>query len=357
MKRRWLLAVSLLIAGTTPAPAARAYVRSRTASGIAVAWDQSCVKMVVHNSDIPAPLTPAIVLAATSAAGAAWGREEFTCTPLRVTTTATSEPAGPATNDGVNRVMFRRDKWCRVPADPAVPCYDPAMLAVTTLTSSVDGVIIDADIEVNAVDHSWDDLVKNPMGAGEDLESALVHEFGHLIGLAHTCWDGTGKTRPIDNAGKLVPACGAADNVLRATVMFPTTMKTTPIRRVLAHDDATAVCQIYAPNPNIPGCLVPRDGGAPDVHRAVARDAGASGAADAGGAAEAPGCSVCSMGGGAAARPFAAAPLGFGLFLAILLHRRRRQISTATRLALYSRGDERSADRGAPGSRSSLRPR
>jgi hypothetical protein len=256
--------LTVVLLAALAAPSAQGYVRQRTEGGQALHWENHCIDMVVHNEGLPTPLTPRLVLEATRAAGAAWGRPGFSCTLLTIGTTATAEAQGPATNDGVNRVVFRTDSWCRQPANPSVPCYDPAMLAITTITARTDGTILDADIEVNAHDHQWADLTVRG-SSGQDLQSALVHEFGHLVGLAHTCWSGeSGDERPRDHTNQPVPDCATAGAVQRNAVMYPDS-KTVSLRRILSTDDARAICQIYPIDPNVPPiiCANRPDGGAP----------------------------------------------------------------------------------------------
>src|SRR4029453_6880476 len=63
--------------------------------------------------------------------------------------------------DGVNLVIFREDRWCRpATADDPEEGYDPAAAGLTTLffidddDSDRNGAILDADMELNAVDFS-----------------------------------------------------------------------------------------------------------------------------------------------------------------------------------------------------------
>jgi hypothetical protein len=259
--RRVAALAAVVVTGVVHAPDANAYVRTRISSGAAVQWSNQCIPMVVHNGKVPAPLTPAAVLKATSAAASAWGRPGFTCTMLNLTTTATAEPDAPFGNDGINRVAFRTDRWCRYPADAKNTCYDPSMVALTTMTAMADGTIIDADIEVNAVDFQWADRTETG-SKGQDLQSALVHEFGHLIGLEHTCGVKSDVV-VVDNAGKPVPACAAATTEQRSAIMYPAAASASPLRRVLSADDAKAVCQIYAIRNTAPACRA--DAGVPDA--------------------------------------------------------------------------------------------
>jgi hypothetical protein len=138
--------------------------------------------------------------------------------------------------------------------------YAFGALAVTTVTALGDGHIVDADMEINAVDVVWMNLdpgvtVPFPQVASLvfDLQNALTHEFGHFIGLGHTCFDssmGSSELWPIDDKGNKVPDCNEPDLPIdiKNTVMFPVTNAGDVNKRVLSPDDINAVCQIYAPS-------------------------------------------------------------------------------------------------------------
>ena len=70
--------------------------------------------------------------------------------------------AGEVGYDGVNRVKYREDEWCRPPVDgDPKECYDASAAAITTLIhvdrpgSPDDGRLLDADIELNGVNFAF----------------------------------------------------------------------------------------------------------------------------------------------------------------------------------------------------------
>jgi hypothetical protein len=130
------------------------------------------------------------------------------------------------------------------------PCYDPLALAVTSVFARKgDGEILDADVELNAVTFKWSDLSRNPGDVGnvQDLQNTLTHEFGHLIGLDHTCFIAGTRPGAVDDRGQLVPSCGHASDEVKATTMFAAVIPGDLERRSLSPDDQRAVCSVYPP--------------------------------------------------------------------------------------------------------------
>jgi MYXO-CTERM domain-containing protein len=159
--------------------------------------------------------------------------------------------------DGVNVVKFREERWCR-PATDEEPeeCYDANAAALTTLhfiddrSSDRNGTLLDADVEFNAInftvaiDHQ--STVEN--GPCEsDLANTFTHEIGHLMGLDHTCWSGSG-VQLTDDEGVPLLECSRGEALpekIREATMYAfqdcaETKKASP-----AADDIAGVCAIY----------------------------------------------------------------------------------------------------------------
>jgi MYXO-CTERM domain-containing protein len=83
----------------------------------------------------------------------------------------------PTFHDPQHVIVFDDAMW---------PHNDPSnTIALTTVTYGVDdGVIFDADIEVNTHDHKIA-AVEPPQAGTIDLQAVLTHEAGHFYGLAH----------------------------------------------------------------------------------------------------------------------------------------------------------------------------
>jgi len=255
--RSWLpslvAALVMTAAALTSSPAA-GYVRYVSSKGKPYAWQEGCVWMLVFPHGLT-EMTPEQVFAAEHAAQGAWSHGAQGCTYMQIIDTdVPGEVVPPVPSyDLTNTTVFHTDQWCREgAASNGSDCYDPSALAITSVWTTSDGRIYDADIEVNAVNFRWTDIAdpgSAPAGF-QDLQNTLTHETGHLLGLDHTCFipDAAGKTKPgIDNLGNAVPYCSSlsADSPIRATTMFPSAVPGDTSKRVLSPDDIQAVCDIY----------------------------------------------------------------------------------------------------------------
>lgn len=362
MLPRSSLVALLAIAGgiVTAAHPARAYVQYRTPSA-GFAWAQNCVPIVVYPSGF-SQMTPTAIQTAASAAAAAWSAGSNSCTYLDLEVSSSTAPAPDATNDGINAVVFRTASWCEMSNGVCISSYDASAVSVTTVTAvSGTGQIVDADVEVNAVDFNWADLVAQPQLTGDqDLQNDLTEAFGHLIGLDAPCYQSSyGGARPLDNTGQPVVDCAQASAAVQAETMFPAWPPGDTQKRTLASDDQAGLCGIYPSAANPESCLVgagtcscaigdasaptdgpmrndggrpdggahdagrpdggPHDGGATavNIHDASTKDAGDA-SAKAGAAAS--GCG-CSNAGAPASRPSLAF---FVIGVALITFKRRR---------------------------------
>jgi hypothetical protein len=242
------LACAALVASLVAAPRAQAYVRYKTTSGIGFFWPQTCIPVSVYPASMTdlagdMEMTPDQIVHAATAAAAAWssatmGSGEPVCTFLKINVTESSAPTPKAGLDYLNILVFRTDNWS----------YAAEALAITSVfVDKSNGKIVDGDIEVNAQIFVWTDLDSDPAGKGkQDLQNALTHEMGHLIGLDHTCFSpGTAGAPPLDNNGKPIPSCDNAPLAVQATTMFASAIPGDTTKRTLKPDDIQAVCDIY----------------------------------------------------------------------------------------------------------------
>ena len=252
MKRGALMAAAAIATLVAARPAA-GYVRYTSDGGKMFKWPQSCVVMQVFPEDLVGMMSRSEIMGAIEASAGAWSKGSNSCTYLDIMVSSSDAATPRAVNDGHNNVVFRTETWCKLNAknecDPSV-AYDAAALALTSVSASTtSGIIRDADIEVNAHHFSWTDLVMHPdlRGAGQsfhDLQNAVTHEMGHVIGLDHTCY--LQPPAPLDDMNVPIPSCSSASDAVLATTMFPSANPGDVDKRTLEADDIRAVCEIYA---------------------------------------------------------------------------------------------------------------
>jgi hypothetical protein len=247
-----LAALALSLGAGRPA---EAYVRYKTASGLDFYWPQTCVPVSVYPASMMGAngnmeMTPDEIVHAATAAAAAWGASMNACTFLQINVTESTDPTPRAGLDYTNNIVFRVTSWCPTSG----PCYPDAALAITSVfVNKKNGQIIDGDIEINVKNFAWADLDLDAAVTGDqDLQNALTHEMGHLVGLDHTCFvpslpkPGQPPATPaIDNSGNPVPYCDDAPADVQATTMFASAIPGDKAKRTLAPDDIAGVCDIY----------------------------------------------------------------------------------------------------------------
>ena len=206
----------------------------------------------------PPTLTADQYLKASQLAAQAWSHVDIACTGVSISMSKHGESTAEVGLDLKNVIVFRQDLACLQPptTDPAAqPCLSANVLAVTTLfKNTTTGEIVDADMEINAVNFAWADLVANPTLANgniADFQNTLTHELGHVIGLTHNCYMSNDGPAPLlDNTGNPELVCGSAG--VPATVTDATMYPVVPIRdtdrRTLSPDDQQAACEIYPSN-------------------------------------------------------------------------------------------------------------
>jgi MYXO-CTERM domain-containing protein len=283
------LAVGLAL-GVAAAPA-RAYVPFRNGDA-RLYWKKSCVPVTIYTNGFEEVMPLDQIAKSIAAAAHAWSSDAVSCSADGTTHPSleivpTIVPGrGMATvvpNDARNTIVFLRDAW------GINGSYATNGLAFTRDTASPDGHILDADIEINAVpaDVQWANLdpgVVIPPGHSDvdltDLQNTMTHEFGHFIGLAHSCYrpgkdpafDVDGNPRPLDDQGKPALACDdPAASIVQDSVMYDQVDYRQISKRALKAEDIRAVCDIYKPtltpdpcalDEPLTGCAVaPRDRG------------------------------------------------------------------------------------------------
>ncbi len=254
--RRWSLA-SFATTGTlvtaflvAPTYGVSAYIQDRTRKGRApVHWEDSRIVLVLESKTIPRGWDREGVLTLLQDAAKTWNRAaRKACSALEIEV-VTSDSDDPAVEfDSTNRIIFRTDRWSH--NGESNRRYHRDKLAVTSLSIGTGageasaGAIRDADIELNAVSHRW----RHKSGlAVRDLQATFTHEIGHVLGLAHSCDDGSAGALT-DQHGKAPPSCFVESRALRKarrSVMFPKPLSKHGGRLRLSKDDRAALSAIY----------------------------------------------------------------------------------------------------------------
>jgi len=250
-------------------PTAHAYVQKLNDSGLPEYWQASCVSVTVYTNGF-SMMTTHEVAKSIGAAARAWSPGAVSCPAgghptieIVASMAAATTPAPPVAYDAHNAVIVVTEGW-RPGLESAV--------ALTSVFARSDGRIVDADMQINAQWSDWANLDPgfDPSGFNGqfpfDLQNAVTHEFGHLLGFGHTCFSAfSDPVRPLDDMGQEVPDCGdAAPDSVKQSVMYaivdPLRLETS--KRFLSDDEIRGVCSIYPATAEAPACALdtPNDG-------------------------------------------------------------------------------------------------
>jgi hypothetical protein len=252
--------VAVMLAVLFTPNASLAYVRSKTASGQPYRWTEACLPIQVHLSGLPG-LSDAEMRSAVAGAARVWTADANSCTNLQIGLSFLDGPGPPSGNDGHNVIAARPDGWCQPGSAGPTPaaCNSPSALAATSVFAlSESGRIAGGDTQLNTITFAWARLDDQGQPADkQDLQNALTHEMGHLLGLQHPCWSGIGP-RAVDDQNSPVPDCYGAPPELEQDTMFPSINPGDTSKRTLSPDAQRAVCEIY---PIPPGTASPAASG------------------------------------------------------------------------------------------------
>lgn len=277
MSARNFLGLAVALALSVSGASASAYVRSRTADSCSpIYWKQSCVYIQPDSSFVP-DLPSADVERIIQKSMSNWTLRT-TGSYFKLHYLPASGPLTVTYKDHLSVVIFRTGtKFCRPATDSAAQvCYDSSAAAVTTVSyinkkgDPSDGVIVDADIEMNAVNNQFVEIGK-PLPASDgrnqtDLENTLTHELGHLLGLDHTCRLNSDPACLTDDQGQPRQLCDVIEKgrilnptyqSLYVTTMFAVAPQKDIEKRTPKADDIAGITAIspLAQDPNI--CELP----------------------------------------------------------------------------------------------------
>jgi hypothetical protein len=232
---------------------ATAYVPVRTTTGRVSHWSQPSITLAVYRPSKDKGFAEDRLRKAIVTAAEAWSYPAISCTSLRLNVEPLIDGPGRVQPDGRNVLVFRDRTWCSDEDKNLEHCHDPSRVAITTVydrrtdAGGPEGEILEADLEINAVDYTWAlDTKASASRANErHLSAILVHELGHMLGLAHSCASST--LLPMtDDRGSQVPLCRLASPEVRASVMYPDPEEEgRPVVLTPTADEKRAICEMY----------------------------------------------------------------------------------------------------------------
>lgn len=258
--RRGNLIVSLLSFVIVAALGANAWAwvaTTTTESQTRLKWLYTNCIQVRINTNVNSQISDGSVISAIKKSGDTWIQSSKSCSYITFSFLPESSSAQASfSKDGANEntIELVTKNWP----------HDAEAAALTTVFfydkkgSSSDGQILDADIEING---QWFQFSTRGEAGKTDVQNAITHEMGHMLGLDHLCDDGSRSPIPKDNNGQQVPSCLPSSSLpawIKNATMYNFADPGEIIKRTPKSDDIAGVCATY-PLKEDPGNCNPPD--------------------------------------------------------------------------------------------------
>ena len=201
------------------APAAQAWNQSTSSKGAKLHWTDPCQVIYAH-VDGSAKVADDTDIDAIRGSLETWNSVECSAFTFIWGGLTNMAWAGYSSHgENANIVIFREDDWP----------YDQRPVAFTSVTYNPNtGVILDADIEMNAEDYSFTTGGPDKLPGDIDIQNTMTHEAGHIFGLEHS-------------------------DDIKAT-MYASSIFGETLKRTLEEDDEEGICTIYPAEEGAEAC-------------------------------------------------------------------------------------------------------
>lgn len=194
-------------------------VNVRTESGSLLRWRKAEVVLTLSPERADANVDSRLASALRNAV-ASWNRALTGCKAPRLVVAEATLARPSIREDRVNEVVMYKRAWCPFDAADLGQCYDRELHASTRLWPErrpghpTDGLIKEADLEINGVDFRWS--AEGELPGTLSMTAMFAHELGHLLGLDHPCAPKGSRER---TSGRVTIGCD--DEHLEHAIMHP----------------------------------------------------------------------------------------------------------------------------------------